>query len=168
MRGGIRRAIGLAQRRERQFVAGRLALGLHRRIVHHAAGLNQCRMRAVSSSQFVHKSPRTRCASSCASTWRRRRWKMPSRHCFRHDDSRIPGSGNAGADRIRRHEQLRDAFAADPQTGGGSSSFRTAASVTGRQAARRRCRTTAASRQLQPEQETTGEPDRRQDPPGMR
>ena len=116
---------------------------------HHATGLNQCKIRAESSSQFIHKSPRTRCASSCARTW-------PSRVV---DESVTTDSGktilgfqvptmqgpwhsgvtsNAGV-RLSPIRQ-RDA----------SRSFKMAASVTGRQTERCRRRTSAVASSFNP------------------
>ncbi len=116
------------------------------RIVHQAAGLNQWSVRAKRSSQFAHKSPRTRCASSCASTCRSL-WLDGFRDDrFRDDDPGLQGSRNAGADRFRRHEQVGTCSSIRLAGRHVSSSESTAASVTGRQTESRRRRMNIAPR----------------------
>ena len=76
------------------------------RTVHQAAGLNQWSVRAARSSQFVQRSPRTRWASSCASTCRILSLEASATIDSGTMTRGLQVSRDAGADRFRRDQQV--------------------------------------------------------------
>ena len=162
-RGGVRGAFGLAQRGERHLVAGGLALGLHRAGRPPGHGVEP-----VQDPRREQQPVRPEIAAHEMRQLVREHVAEPRRRGLRHerfrqDDPGAPGPHDAGTQALRRHEQCGSAPESEPA----------AANV--QEVQHGRIRDGAAGRQaptqdergrqeLQPQQQTACQPDRRQDP----